>query len=53
LIILLRATVLETPEEAAMMARQEKQSLPGIRDLEQTLGEETKKRSDKLLRSRK
>ena len=27
LIILLRATVLETPEEAAMMARQEKQSL--------------------------
>ena len=53
LIILLRATVLETPEEAAMMARQEKQSLPGIRDLEQTLGEETQKRSDKLLRSRK
>ena len=53
LIILLRATVLETPEEAAMMARQEKQSLPGIRDLEQTLGEETQKRSNKLLRSRK
>ena len=53
LIILLRATVLETPEEAAMMARQEKQSLPGIRDLEKNLGEETQKRSDKLLRSRK
>ena len=53
LIILLRATVLETPEEAAMMARQEKQSLPGIRGLEQTLGEETQKRSEKLLRSRK
>jgi len=53
LIILLRATVLETPEEAAMIARQEKNALPGVRDLEQSLGEETQKRSNKLLRSRK
>ncbi len=35
MIILLRATVLETPEEAALVASQERESIDGIREMEE------------------
>ena len=53
LIILLRATVLETPEEAAIVAQQEREALPGIRHLEEDLKEDAQERSDKLLNNDK
>lgn len=53
LIILLRATVLETPEEAAIVAQQEREALPGIRHLEEDLREDAQERSEKLLKSDK
>ncbi len=53
LIILLRATVLETPEEAAIVAQEEREALPGIRHLEDDLREDAQERSDKLLNTGK
>ena len=53
LIILLRATVLETPEEAAIVAQEEREALPGIRNLEEDLREDAQKRSEKLLNTDK
>jgi len=53
LIILLRATVLETPEEAAIVAQEEREALPGIRHLEDYLREDAQERSDKLLNTGK
>ena len=53
LIILLRATVLETPEEAAIVAQEEREALPGIRNLEEDLKEDAQERSEKLLKTKK
>ena len=51
LIILLRATVLETPEEAAIVAQEERSSIPGIKNMEDDMRKDAEKRAEKLLRS--
>jgi general secretion pathway protein D len=45
LIILMRATVLETPEQAAFLATQERATLPGVREAELNQREADAKRS--------
>ncbi len=47
LIILLRATVLETPEEAALVANQERQGIESIREMEAEFEAERKAQSNK------
>jgi general secretion pathway protein D len=51
LIILLRATVLETPEEAAVVAKQQRDSLPGVKNMEEDMKKDAEKRAEKLLPS--
>lgn len=51
LIILLRATVLETPEEAAVVAQEQRESLPGVKNMENDMREDAEERAEKLLRS--
>ena len=46
LIILLRATVLETPEEAALVARIERESTSGIREMEEDFEAERRSREE-------
>ncbi len=46
LIILLRATVLETPEEAAMVARMERENTAGIREMEKSFEAEREQREE-------
>jgi general secretion pathway protein D len=52
LIILLRARVLKTPEDAALVAQEERETMPGIKYLEENLKEDANKRSKKLLQKR-
>jgi len=51
LIILLRATVLKTPEDAAIVAKEQREALPGIKSLEDEMRKDAEKRAEKLLRS--
>ena len=51
LIILLRATVLKTPEDAALVAKEQRESLPGVKNMEEDMKKDTEKRAEKLLRS--
>ncbi len=58
LIILLRATVLETPEEAALVAKRERSEVDGLRQMEEEFeaerrGEKPKKRRRGLFGARK
>jgi general secretion pathway protein D len=48
LIVLMRARVLRSPDEAAIMASQERADLPGIRAAENDLKEADKRRKEKL-----
>ncbi len=50
LIILMKATVLESPEQAAFVASQERTSLPGIREAEMVQAESDAKRTKKVNR---
>jgi general secretion pathway protein D len=47
LIILMKATVLETPEQAAFLAAEERATLPGVRQAEMELQKENDKRNRK------
>ena len=51
LIILLRATVLKTPEDAAVVAQQQRDSLPGVKNMEEDMKKDAEKRAEKLLPS--
>ncbi len=51
LIILLRATVLKTPEDAALVAQEQRESLPGVKNMEEDMKKDTEKRAEKILRS--
>ncbi len=53
LIILMRATVLETPEEAAITAMDEKSQLPGIQEAEKQFQAEDQKRLKKVKTSKR
>ena len=53
LIILLRATVLETPEEAALVAQQERIDIDGIREMEEEFENERRGRTEKNRRGRR
>lgn len=48
LIVLMRATVLESPEQAAIMARTERSGLTGVRKAEEEFEENEKKRRNQL-----
>jgi len=48
LIILMKATVLETPEQAAFMAAEERATLPGVREAEMEQNESDRKRAKEL-----
>ncbi len=50
MIILLRATVLETPEEAALVASQERENIDGIREMEKDFEAERRGKKKKRLR---
>lgn len=52
LIILMRASVLETPEEAAFLAQRERLQLPGVRRAEREFEESENKRLRKVERGR-
>ena len=51
LIILLRATVLKTPEDAALVAQEQRESLPGVKNMEEDMRKDAEKRAEKLMRS--
>jgi general secretion pathway protein D len=51
LIVLLKATVLPSPEKAAELATRERSELPGIRDAEKQVQEDTQKRLQKSKKS--
>jgi general secretion pathway protein D len=56
LIILMKATVLETPEQAAFLASEERATLPGVREAEMHQQEDNEKRNKKVnkeIRNRK
>lgn len=53
LIILMKATVLDTPEQAAFLAAQERATLPGIREAELNQQKEDEKRTKKLNKKEK
>jgi hypothetical protein len=48
LIILMKATVLETPEQAAFLAAQERSTLPGIREADLNQQEADAERTRKV-----
>jgi general secretion pathway protein D len=48
LIILMKATVLETPEQAAFLAAEERATLPGVREAEMFQEREVEKRNKKV-----
>jgi general secretion pathway protein D len=50
LIILMKATVLETPEQAAFLAAEERATLPGVREAENNLEKDMEKRNKKVNR---
>jgi len=50
LIVLLRPTVLPTPEVAALTARAEKDKMPGVRSMENEIKAEDAARQHKMLR---
>ena len=52
LILLMRATILETPEAAAFLAETERLQLPGVRKAEQDFEENESKRLKKVERRR-
>jgi general secretion pathway protein D len=53
LIVLMRARVLRTPEDAAIVATQERTDLPGIHQAEQDLQQANEKRKQKAAKSHK
>jgi general secretion pathway protein D len=53
LIVLLKATVLKDPEDAAILASSERSQLPGVRQAEQEIQEEERKRLRKVKAPRK
>jgi general secretion pathway protein D len=53
LIILMKATVLETPEQAAFLAAEERATLPGVREAENNLEKDMEKRNKKVNRQLK
>jgi type II secretory pathway component GspD/PulD (secretin) len=44
LLVLIRPTILDTPEEAALMSQKERMRLPGVREAEAEFTEDEKKR---------
>ncbi len=52
LIVLMRATVLETPEAAAISAATEKAALPGLQQAEKEFADEDKKAADKAAKKK-
>lgn len=53
LIVLLKATVLKDPEDAAILATSERSQLPGVQEAEKEIQEDERKRLRKLRGSRK
>lgn len=53
LIVLMRARVLRTPEEAAIMATEERSDLPGVMKAEQDLRRANEKRKERSVKSRR
>jgi type II secretory pathway component GspD/PulD (secretin) len=47
LIVLLRPTVLKTPHDAAILARNEQDRLPGVREMEKQMADEEQVRQQK------
>jgi general secretion pathway protein D len=47
LIVLLRPTVLKTPRDAAMLATDERDRLPGVREMEKQMNQEEQRRHEK------
>ena len=52
LIVLMRARVLRTPEDAAILASDERMDLPGVRQAEQDLQQADQKRKEKAAKPR-
>ena len=50
LLVLIRPTILDTPEEAALMSNKERMRLPGVREAEAEFTEDERKRLQKVER---